>query len=250
MQAYLTLVRREIGSHFLSWSGYFIIASTAFLSGLSMVILVESLGNEPTHRPLTELFFASFSFWMVLLLAPPVITMRTFSAEKASGTFETLMTTPVSDSAVVLAKFTGAMLVYAVLWLPLIPTLMLMQRFSHEGPQLDAGVVASAMLGVYLLGMVFVAMGCLASAFTRSQTVAAVISFCAGAAMLLLGFLSLAFSGEATPRGMLLSQLSLIEHMQDFASGVADTRPLVLYLSLTGFFLFFTKRVVESRRWK
>ena len=250
MQAYRTLVRREIGSQFLSWSGYIVIASTVFLTGLSMVILIESIGNEPTHRPLTELFFYSFSFWLVLLLAPPVITMRTFSLEKSTGTFETLMTTPVSDSAVVLAKFTGAMVVYAFLWLPLIPCLWLIRRFCHDPLSLDVGAMVSAFIGIYLIGMVFVAMGCLASALTRSQTVAAVMSFCGGAAMLLLGFLSLAFSGETSARGMVLSQLSLIEQMQDCAAGVVDTRAVVLYLSLTAFFLFFTKRVVESRRWK
>jgi len=250
MQAYRTLVRREIGIHFLSWSGYMVIASTVFLTGLSMVILIESLGGEPTHRPLTELFFYSFSFWLVLLLAPPVITMRTFALEKSSGTFETLMTTLVSDTAVVLAKFTGAMVVYMVLWLPLIPCLWLIRKFCHDPGVLDVGALGSAFTGIYLVGMVFVSMGCLSSAMTRSQTVAAVISFCAGAAMLMVGFLSMAFSGEATPRGVVLSQLSLIEQMQDFAAGVVDTRAVVLYLSLTVFFLFFTKRVVESRRWK
>ena len=65
MQAYWTLVRREIGSHFLSWSGYVVIASTVFLTGLGFVILIESLGDEPAHRPMSELFLGSYPFWMV-----------------------------------------------------------------------------------------------------------------------------------------------------------------------------------------
>jgi ABC-2 type transport system permease protein len=250
MTAYWTLVRREIGSHFLSWSGYVVVASTAFLTGLSFVILIESLGDEPAHRPITELFCGSYPFWMVLLLAPPVITMRTFALEKFTGTFETLMTTPVRDTSVVLAKFTGAMVVYVVVWIPLLPCLWFVRRFSHDPALLDPGATAVTVLGVLLLGMVFISMGCLASAFTRSQTVAAVVTFCAGSALLLLGFLSLAFSGEAGSRSLALSQIGLIEHMQDFSAGIIDTRPVVLYTTLTAFFLFFTKRVVESRRWK
>ena len=250
MQAYWTLVRREIGSHFLSWSGYIVVAGTMFLIGLSFVILIVSLGDEPAHRPLTELFCGSYPFWMVLLLAPPVITMRSFALERSTGTFETLMTTPVQDSAVVLAKFTGAMVVYVCLWLPLLPCLWLVRRFSHDPLLLDYGAVGSAYLGIVLLGMVFVSLGCLASAFTRSQTVAAMLTFSSCTAMLLVSFMSLAFSGETSSRGLWLAQVGLIEHMLDFSAGIIDTRPLVLYVTLTLFFLFFTKRVVESRRWK
>ena len=193
MQAYWTLVRREIGSHFLSWSGYVVIASTVFLTGLGFVILIESLGDEPAHRPMSELFLGSYPFWMVLLLAPPVITMRSFALEKFTGTFETLMTTPVRDAAVVLAKFTGGMVVFICLWLPLVPCFLLVQRFSHDTALVDAGALAVTLVGILLLGMVLISMGCLASAMTRSQTVAAVVTFCGGIALLMLGFLSLAF---------------------------------------------------------
>lgn len=250
MQAYWTLVRREIGSHFLSWSGYVVIAGTVFLIGLNFILLIEALGSEPAHRPITELFCGSYPFWLVLLLAPPVITMRSFALEKFTGTFETLMTTPVRDSAVVMAKFTGAMVVYVCLWLPLIPCLALVQRFTHQSAVMDLGAVGGAFLGIILLGMVFISMGCLASALTKSQTVAAVVTFSTGSAMLLLSFLSLAVTGESSVRGQMLAQIGLIEQLQDFAAGVVDTRPLVLYVSLTFFFLFATKRVVESRRWK
>lgn len=250
MQVYWTLVRREIGAHFLAWSGYIVVAATVFLLGLSFMTLIELLGDEPTHRPITELLSESYMFWLILILAPPVITMRSFALEKSTGTFETLMTAPVRDTSVVLAKFTGAMVVYTVLWLPLLPCLWLIRHFGRDPMLMDPGAVGSVYLGILLLGCVLVSMGCLASALTRSQTVAAILSFGASIAMLMLSFLALGFSGDSTVRGQLLSQVGLIEHMQDFSSGVIDTRPLVLYVTLTVFFLFFTKRVVESRRWK
>ncbi len=250
MQAYWTLVRREIGGHFYSWSGYVLVAATVFLMGLNLVILIDSFGNEPTHRPITELFCGSYPFWIIVLLAPPVVTMRTFALEKSSGTFETLMTTPVSDTSVVLAKFSGAMVVYACLWVPLIPCLWLVQKFCRDTMILDPGALAGALSGILLLGMVFMSAGCLASALTRSQTVAAIMSFCTGTSLLLLSFLAWAHSGEAGEKGRMYAQVNIVEQIQDFASGVVDTRPLVLYTTLTAFFLFFTKRVVEGRRWK
>src|SRR6266576_2827797 len=100
MQVYLSLARRELAGYFIS--------------------LLVKLQQEPTPMPITELFYITPFFWLVLLLATPVITMRLFALEKFSGTFETLMTAPVSDLQVVLAKFTAALLFYLVMWLPLL----------------------------------------------------------------------------------------------------------------------------------
>src|SRR5262245_26295894 len=116
MQAYLTLTRRELAGFFSSLSGYVIIAAVAFLLGLSFVELLLGYGTEPQTMPLTELFYATFWFWIILLLSVPVITMRLFALEKFSGTYETLMTTPVSDLQVVAAKFTAAIFFYMIMW--------------------------------------------------------------------------------------------------------------------------------------
>ena len=118
MQAYLTLTRRELAGFFVSMTGYVIIAGAVFLMGMSFVDLLVLLQGEPTPVPVTQLFYSTDYFWGILLLAAPVITMRLFALEKYSGTFETLMTTPVSDLQVVLAKFTAAMIFFMLMWLP------------------------------------------------------------------------------------------------------------------------------------
>ena len=118
MQAYWTLTRRELAGFFLSLSGYIIIAAALFMMGLSYVVILDML-KKPTPMPVTELFYSTPFFWLILLLTPPVITMRLFALEKSSGTYETLMTTPVSDLQVVGAKFTAALLFYVLMWLPL-----------------------------------------------------------------------------------------------------------------------------------
>jgi gliding motility-associated transport system permease protein len=250
MQAYWTLVRREMGAHFFSWTGYVIIAAVLFLIGYSFANLLLALNAQATDRPITEVFYGTMYFWLIVIIAAPVITMRSFALEKYSGTFETLMTTPVSDFQVVLAKFTGAMLFYVLMWLPLLGCLFVVRYYSNDPTVLDGGAVAATFLGIFLLGGLYMSLGCFASSITRSQIIAAMISFAVGVAIFLLSFISLSMSGQGGLRAQIFTHLGLIEHMQDFARGVIDTRPVVFYLSLTIFFLFLTLKVVESRRWK
>jgi ABC-2 type transport system permease protein len=250
MRAFQTLVRRELGSLFVSWTGYVVIASVLFLLGLGFVNLLEALNAAPSDRPVTEIFYDTIYYWFILLLAAPLITMRSFALEKSTGTFETLMTAPVSDWQVVMAKFTGAMLFYVFMWLPLIGYVFIVRHFSHDPATLNPAALASIFLGIILLGALYVSLGCFASAVTNSQIVAAVLSFVLGISLFLLSFLSATFSGQGGWQTMLLNQVSLLEHMRDFARGTVDTRPVVFYLSLTGVFLFLTYKVVESRRWK
>lgn len=250
MQAYWTLVRRELGSAFNSWMGYIVISAVVFLLGLCFVFLLTALNNAETDQPITEVFYGTYYFWLILLLATPVVTMRTFAQERSSGTFETLMTTPVGDLQVVLAKFTGAMLFYLLMWLPLVACIAVVRTFSNDVSVLSAAAVASTFLGIFLLGGLYISLGCFASSMTRSQIIAAIVSFAAGISLFLLSFLSYALAGTPGWAARIAAHFALIEHMRDFSRGVVDTRPIVLYLSLTALFLFFTWKAVESRRWK
>lgn len=250
MQAYLTLVRRELSGHFFSWTGYVVMAAVVFLMGLSFCNLIEILNTESTPVPVTELFYDTLYFWIILLLMAPVITMRSFAHEKFSGTLETLMTTPVSDRQVVLGKFSGALLFYLILWLPLAVCLLIVRHYSNEPGVLDLRTLASTYLGISLLGAVYMAIGCFASALTRSQIIAAMVSFALGISLFLLSFLAMGFSGQAGWRSQLYTYVGVVEHMRDFARGVIDTRPIMLYVTLTVLFLFLTLKVVESRRWR
>jgi ABC-2 type transport system permease protein len=249
MRAYWTLLRRELSGFFLSLSGYVIIAAALFLMGYSFVVILVKL-QKPTPVPVTELFYVTPFFWLILLLTTPVITMRLFAQEKFSGTFETLMTTPVSDGQVVLAKFSGALVFYVLMWLPLLGCLLVVRHYIHDAAALDAGVVSGAFLGILLLGGVFISLGCCASALTRSQVIAAMLSLVFGASLFLLGYLASQVPVQEGWQAQVLGCFALFEQMHDFARGVVDTRSVILLGSLTCFFLFLTLRVVESRRWK
>jgi ABC-2 type transport system permease protein len=250
MHAYCTLTRRELASYFLSLTGYIIIAAAVFLMGFSFIVLLVKLQEDPLPVPVTELFYKTPFFWFILLLSAPVITMRLFAHEKFSGTFETLMTAPVTDLEVVLAKFTAGLLFYLVMWLPLLGCLFVVRHYTTNAEGFDAATIASTFFGILLLGCLFISIGCCASALTRSQVTAAMISLVFGVSLFLVGVLADRFPLHVTWQTQVLSSLAFFDQMHDFARGILDTRPLILYLSLTFFFLFLTLRVVESRRWK
>jgi ABC-2 type transport system permease protein len=250
MRTWWTLTRRELAGFFLSLSGYIILAAAVFMMGYSFVVLLVNLQREPTPMPVTEVFYNTQFFWLILLLTTPVITMRLFALEKFSGTFETLMTTPVSDLQVVLAKFTAAMLFYVVMWLPLLPCLLIVRHYTSDSAAFDPGTIGSTYLGILLLGGLFISLGCCASALTRSQGVAAMISLAFGASVFMLAWITDQIPAHANWQGQVLVCFTFFDQMHDFARGVVDTRPVVLLGSLSLFFLFLTLRVVESRRWK
>ncbi|MEI6192865.1 MAG: ABC transporter permease [Verrucomicrobiota bacterium] len=250
MRVFGTLLRRELSVYFLSITGYVIIASVTLLNSLSFVVLMTNLGTEPSPMPVTEMFYRTYFFWLIVLLAAPIITMRLFALEKSSGTFETLMTTPVSDVQVVAAKFTAAIIFYLGTWLPMMACLFVVRHFTNQPSALDAGTVGGMYLGIFLTGCLFLSLGCFASAISRTQMAAAMISFVLGVSLFSLGFLAEALPATAQWQSQALSYFGLFEQMHDFARGVVDTRAVVFYVSATLFFLFLTLRAVESQRWK
>ncbi len=250
MKIFLTLLRRELAAFFLSVTGYVIIASVALLTGLSFVVLIAGVGNNPFTAPVTEMFYSTFYFWLVVLLVSPVITMRLFALEKSSGTFETLMTTPVGDLQVVAAKFAAAIIFYTVTWLPMLVCLFIVRHFTNQPGALDAGTLGGTCAGIFSSGCLFLAMGCFASSLTRSQVVAAMVSLAAGVILFIVAYLAQATLAGEQWQAQVLKYFDLFGQMENFTRGVVDTRVVIFYASTTFFFLFLTLRAVESRRWK
>jgi ABC-2 type transport system permease protein len=250
MKIFWTLARRELAAFFFSITGYVVIAAVTFLIGSSFVMLIRNLGSDPFSMPVTELFFNSMLFWIVVILVTPVITMRLFALEKASGTYEMLMTTPVRDLQVVAAKFTAVVVFYMVMWLPTLACLFIVAHFTNQTNALDAGMVGGMYLGIFLSGCLFLAMGCFTSSLTRSQVVAAMISLAAGVLLLIVAYLAQVIPATEQWPAQLLLHFNLFKQIDDFTRGVVDMRTVIFYVSLTFFFLFLTLRVVESRRWK
>jgi ABC-2 type transport system permease protein len=185
-------------------------------------------------------FFEDLGF--IFLLLTPILTMRLLAEEKHTGTAELLFTYPLPDWAVILGKFLAAFIVFATFLLFTVTYPVIFAFLTR----MDWGQVASGYLGVLLLGAACLALGLFASSLTANQIIAAISAF----ALLLLFWLIGAQQEVGAMGGSLLGAISLREHLPSLAKGVIDTKDLVFYLCFTYFFLFLTKRQLESRRWR
>ena len=250
MNVFRALVRRELSAFFQGPTGFIIIAAVMFLIGLGFLVVLSGLNGEATPMPVTQIFYGTYFFWVILLLIAPVITMRSFAMERASGTYESLMTAPVGDWQVVLSKFAGALIFYMILWVPLLICSVVVRFYVGESAVLGLGTMFTSALGILMVGCLYMSIGCFASALTLNQAVAAVSGFALGAALFFTGFFSY-FAGDRTDwLSQLARHISLANHMESFTRGVIDLGAIVFFLSLTGLFLYLTHKVVESRRWK
>jgi ABC-2 type transport system permease protein len=228
---------------FLAIAGYFFYSSFAFFNfigfqAMSNPMMARNLNiTEGVLRPLYG------NLGVILLFVMPLLTMRLFAEEKKQGTIELLLTYPVRDLAVVLAKFAACLAVYTLMLAltALYPVLLVIYAQPELGPIL-AGYV-----GLFLLGAAFIALGSLASSLTENQIVAAAISFGLLLIFWVIGWSSQFASGDL---GRLISRLSLLDRFDSFPKGVIDTKDVVYYLSFMVFCLFLTLRSLESHRWR
>jgi len=247
MNNLLALTSRELKAFWYSPIAYVVGALFLFLQGWIFWLLVAVLADarvDPSWTMAQFFFGGTFFFWFSVLLVAPLLTMRTFSEEKRTGTIEFLLTAPVTDTQVVLAKFLGAWIAYVLLWLFTLVFFVMLRRFTP----FDWGPVIAGYVGTGLLGAVLISVGLLASSLTRNQVIAAILAFVAILLLFSLGILDVFVRDPEASKW--LRYLSLLEHLRDFARGILDTRPMAFYLSLTAICLFLTGRVIASPRWR
>lgn len=314
-----SLIRREFFAYFTSPIAYVVMVVFLGVTGTLFAGVLDQLtatGPRGVEWPVRALF-SDQRFWVVFAALAPLLTMRLFAEERASGTLEMLMTSPLRDWQLVLAKFTGCLAFYTVLWLPTIiylPALLGIKatfpdsfpndaaglgfllgmdmfvlgliallfpfgtmlrviglvmlaagiflgvwggivHFGGKGPHLieitsivDPFPALSLYVGMFAAGAMFLAIGILVSSMVRDQLVSAVIALAIGLPFVMAGFVG-TIPG-ASGLGPWVQYLSVPVHMdQLFGRGIIDSRPLVLYASVTVFCLFMTVRGVEARRW-
>jgi len=241
------LLRRELNAYFASVLGYVALMFFLLVMGVTFAVVVRYLNTGPTQLTAMKILFSMF--WLPSLVVVPMITMRLLAEEKRAGTLEMLMTAPVTDFEVVLAKYLGAVLLYTMMWALTGFYVLIVRHFSGSEAMLDLGPIFSGYLGVIVIGQFFIAVGLLASSMTKSQVAAALMSF-AVVFMLLIVLNWLTFLFPTGPLGKVFHAVSAFDQMEDFERGIVDVRPVVLYLTGTILALFITTRVVESRKWR
>jgi ABC-2 type transport system permease protein len=174
----------------------------------------------------------------------PLMTMRSFSEEKKSGTFELLVTYPISDWEIVLGKFLAASFSVLILtgFIVLHALLAVSVGGKVEWLQLVWGFV-----GLSLVGLSFVAVGIFASSLTENQIVAAMLSFGFLLLFWVVGWMSDLTGGSVAS---VLKQVSLLTHADPFYKGLIDIKDFLFYVLFILFFIFSTLRVMEVRKWR
>lgn len=246
MSATLAVLSRELRSYFFSPLAYILLTFFLAIQGYSFSVIVAYLSDPrvPAGQPL-ELFFGQTIFtWLVLLFAGTFLPMRLISEELRSGTVETLLTAPISETQVVVGKYLAALVFYLFLWAPTLVYVAIIRAYAP----VDWGPIASSYLAIVGIGALFLAVGTFASATSKNQIVAAIVTFFGLLVLFSIGLLEGLVRGETAKA--VLDHLNLWTHMDDFAKGIVDTRRLVYYLSGTAFFLFLTSRALAARKWR
>jgi len=252
----IAIAQKELRSYFSSpiayiviglWAllyGYFFVAILSFFVRQSMQMNQFGMQgpqamnvNQQLIRPLLQ------NVTILILFLMPMVTMRTYSEEKRSGTIELLLTAPVTDFQIIMGKFLGAMFLYAIMLGVTAIHIGLLFVYGHP----EWKPIVSAYLGLLLLGGCFIALGLLISSLTSNQIVAGMVTF---AVFLLLWVITWigSFSGPTVDK--LTTYLSIIDHWDDFGKGVIDTTHVIYYLSFITFGLFLTAKSVDSERWR
>src|SRR6202022_1498894 len=233
MRKFYTLLSREVRGYFYSPIAYVVLVFFLLVSGVDFYFQISYMNQRPLAYSVQEAFFNSIFFWFAFVLIFPLITMRLFAEEFKLGTIEPLMTAPVRDWQVVLSKFFGALGFYLILWIPTLLYFAIFQKITGQLAANSAGAYLGSYLMLLLLGMFYLSVGCLASVLTKNQIVAAIISFCVITLHFFSRLISFVLQEISSSTRQVLGYFSAIEQMGTLSRGEIDTRPMVLYLSMT-----------------
>ena len=252
MRNILAIADKELRSYFASPIAYVIIGLFALLFGwfffvyLSVFVQRSSQammgGGAPNiNQDMIRGVFLNSA--VIILFVMPMITMRTYSEEKRSGTIELLLTSPVTDFQIIMGKFLGALGLYASMLL--VTMLYIAMLFVYGNPEWRP--IATGYLGLLLMGGCFLSVGLFISSVTKNQIVAGFLTF---AVFLMLWVINWMAEQSGPIMGAVLKYLSITDHFDDFARGIVDTKHVIYYVTFITFGLFLTAKSVDSERWR
>ena len=249
MRHYPTILSQEIRALLFSPITY--VAAVLFLlvMGGIFTVILDDYSKQAQEIAPAAIFFNSF--WIPVFFMVPLLTMKSFAEERRMGTLETLLTTPVSTAEVVLGKFSAAYLFYVLLWGATLGFHYILHIYARDARYLDSGPLIGGYLFIAISGLLFISVGILASALTRSYEVAAILTF-----TILFGLIfGLRFLGQTNalnaevlqPLKASVDTLQILSHVEDFTHGVVDTRQAFFYVTGAVLALIFSILGVEYK---
>ncbi len=240
------IMQRELAMYFRSLLVYGLGFFFLLMTGVTFFFVVNALQGQSSEYSVTQFFFQIPFLWFAQLIIMPLLTMRVFSEEYRLGTFEGLMTAPVTEWDAVLGKFLACLVVYAALLAPTVLYVPILRLILLDNTPLENGPVW-AVYWIYLLwGTFYGAIGVFASAITRSQLLSFITSFAISCVFFFVGFV-IYFEPPGWLR-LLGHYISAYEHLDLAAQGLLSTQQPVFYLSVAVLFLLMAQQFILNRR--
>ncbi len=241
-----SLLKKEVGSFFSTITGYIVIMVFVTANGLFLWILPsDSNVLDSGYANIDGLF--ALAPWIFLFLVPAV-TMRLFADEKKAGTFELLLTRPLTDLQIILAKYFAGVILVLFALLPTLLYYLSVYLLGNPQGNIDTGGTWGSYIGLFFLAAIYVAIGLFSSSLTDNQIVAFIIGLCL-CFLFYIGFDSLARIPVLSYFDNLIINFGIASHYKSMSRGVIDSRDIFYFISVVAIFTFSTKLVLESRKW-
>jgi ABC-2 type transport system permease protein len=227
------IAKKELSTYFKSPVAYIILVLTMVIFNLFFFMIIDQ-NREASLRDVFQLM----EFMFVFLV--PLITMRIFSEEKLTGTMEFLMTAPVTNTEIVLGKYVGVLVFFSVIIAMTFSYYFVIEYFGSP----DAVTTLTGYAGIWLEGALFLAIGMMASAWTRNQIVAAMTSY----VLLFLLYFAPSFSPYVSGSvETIVQQISTSSHLKNLVSGIITVSDISYYISGIVLCVLITRLSIENR---
>jgi ABC-2 type transport system permease protein len=242
----LTLLKKEISSFLSSLIGYIVITVFLLINGLFLWVFQGDFNIlDFGYANLDGLFMIAPFVFLFLI---PAITMRLFAEEKRTGTMELILTKPLTEFEIVMAKFLSGLILVIFSLLPTLVYFFSVYQLGMPKGNIDLGGMWGSYTGLLFLGASFVAIGMFASTLTDNQIISFII------AVFLCGFLYIGFDfiysfalfGKVD---LLIKSIGINDHYVSMSRGVLDTRDMLYFLGIISFFILLSRYSIERRKW-
>lgn len=236
MNKIFIIAKKELATYFKSPIAYIILILTISIFNIFFFMIIDE-NREVSLRDV----FKVMEFMFVFLA--PLLTMKIFSEEKLTGTMEFLMTSPMTNTAIVLGKYLGSLIFFSLLLIMTAVYYLIIEYFGQP----DRLATLTGYMGVWLEGAFFLSIGMLTSSWTRNQIVAAISSY----TILFLLYFSASFTKYLNGAAeTVIRYISTLNHLENFAVGLVTTADLVYYLSGIVVCIVLTRFSIENRLWR
>jgi ABC-2 type transport system permease protein len=241
-----SLLRKEISSFLTSLTGYIVITIFLLAVGLFLWVFPGDFNIIDAGFTSLESLFV-IAPWVFMFLIP-AITMRSFAEEKRTGTIELLLTRPLSEWQIILAKYFAGLLLVVLSLIPTFVYYYSLQSLGNPPGNIDTGATWGSYVGLLFLGGAYVSIGLFASSITENQIVSFIIAFFL-CFFCYFGFDAIGGMEIFKSVDELIINIGINAHFASMSRGVIDSRDLLYFLSFIFVFLALTRFRLLSRNW-